>query len=149
MWKPCSSWREFASFISQCSIRRRRCASERRANQENFPLPVPREPKAHLHLQLEARERDILSTSRAAMLASIRRFHSSSESSSGSPKPLNYCLPVALSLQTGTRVLERIGNLAYRLDIPPNWKIHPVISVAHLEPKPFVTLFVNEIDVVS
>ena len=37
-------------------------------------------------------------------------------------------------------VIEQVGKLAYRLDIPPNWKIHPVISVAHLErhvPDPF------------
>ena len=33
------------------------------------------------------------------------------------------------------KVLERIGNLAYRLEIPSHWRIHPVISVAHLEPK--------------
>ncbi len=32
------------------------------------------------------------------------------------------------------RVLERVGRLAYRLDIPSNWRIHDVISVAHLEP---------------
>lgn len=31
-------------------------------------------------------------------------------------------------------VKRRIGQLAYEIDIPPNWKIHPVISVAHLEP---------------
>jgi hypothetical protein len=33
-------------------------------------------------------------------------------------------------------VLERVGRLAYRLDIPPDSRIHPVISVAHLEPAP-------------
>ena len=32
------------------------------------------------------------------------------------------------------RVLERVGRLAYRLDIPPNSRIHPVISIAHLSP---------------
>ena len=32
------------------------------------------------------------------------------------------------------RVVKRIGRLAYKLDIPTDWKIHPVISVAHLEP---------------
>jgi hypothetical protein len=31
------------------------------------------------------------------------------------------------------RVVEKIGNLAYKLDIPPTWKIHPIISVAHME----------------
>jgi hypothetical protein len=30
-------------------------------------------------------------------------------------------------------ILRKIGELAYELDIPKNWKIHPVISVAHLE----------------
>lgn len=32
------------------------------------------------------------------------------------------------------RVKRRVGRLAYELDIPPHWKIHPVISIAHLEP---------------
>ena len=32
------------------------------------------------------------------------------------------------------RVTERVGQLAYRLDIPTTWRIHDVISVAHLEP---------------
>jgi hypothetical protein len=27
-----------------------------------------------------------------------------------------------------------VGRLAYELDIPHTWKIHPVISIAHLEP---------------
>lgn len=35
------------------------------------------------------------------------------------------------------RVLERVGKLAYRIDLPPSMnRIHPVISVAHLEPAP-------------
>ena len=34
------------------------------------------------------------------------------------------------------QVLERIGRLAYRLAIPNNWKIHPVFTVAQLEPCP-------------
>ncbi|KAI1000711.1 hypothetical protein K3495_g7485 [Podosphaera aphanis] len=35
------------------------------------------------------------------------------------------------------RVLERIGRLAYRIDLPPSMRrIHPVISLAHLEPVP-------------
>lgn len=32
------------------------------------------------------------------------------------------------------RVTRRIGKLAYELDIPTNWKIHPIVSIAHLEP---------------
>ena len=32
------------------------------------------------------------------------------------------------------KIIERIGRLAYRLQLPVAWKIHPVISVAHLEP---------------
>jgi hypothetical protein len=32
------------------------------------------------------------------------------------------------------KVRHAIGRLAYELEIPPTWKIHPVISVAHLEP---------------
>lgn len=31
------------------------------------------------------------------------------------------------------KVLERIGKLAYRLDLPPHWRINDVISIAHLE----------------
>lgn len=31
------------------------------------------------------------------------------------------------------RVKKRIGALAYGLDLPPGYTIHPVISVAHLE----------------
>jgi hypothetical protein len=30
--------------------------------------------------------------------------------------------------------LHTVGRLAYELEIPKNWKIHPVISVTHLEP---------------
>lgn len=33
-------------------------------------------------------------------------------------------------------ISEKIGRLAYRLAIPPHWKIHPVFSVAQLEPAP-------------
>ena len=32
------------------------------------------------------------------------------------------------------RVIERIGKLAYRLELPPTMRIHNVISIAHLEP---------------
>ena len=30
-------------------------------------------------------------------------------------------------------IIRKVGNLAYELDIPKNWKIHPTISVTHLE----------------
>jgi hypothetical protein len=33
-------------------------------------------------------------------------------------------------------VLELVGCLAHRLESPPPWKIHPVISVQHLKPVP-------------
>ena len=33
-------------------------------------------------------------------------------------------------------VKKRVGRLAYELDLPPAWRIHPVISVAQLEPGP-------------
>lgn len=32
------------------------------------------------------------------------------------------------------RVVERIGRLAYRLSIPTHWKVHPVFTIAQLEP---------------
>ena len=32
------------------------------------------------------------------------------------------------------KVIERVGNLAYRLDLPAIMRIHPVISIAQLEP---------------
>ena len=31
------------------------------------------------------------------------------------------------------RILERIGRLAYHLELPGTMKIHPVVSIAHLE----------------
>ena len=34
------------------------------------------------------------------------------------------------------KVLKKIGNLAYKLEIPPTWRIHDVVSVAMLEPAP-------------
>ena len=33
-------------------------------------------------------------------------------------------------------VKRRIGRLAYELDLPPQWRVHPVISVTQLEPAP-------------
>ena len=33
-------------------------------------------------------------------------------------------------------VKRRIGRLAYELELPPAWKVHPVVSVAQLEPAP-------------
>ena len=34
------------------------------------------------------------------------------------------------------RVLEKIGKLAYRLELPETWEIHKIVSIAHLEPTP-------------
>jgi len=51
-----------------------------------------------------------------------------------------YKLPAVTSRKIGQqlagpfKIEERIGRLAYRLDLPTNMKIHNVISVAHLEP---------------
>lgn len=33
-------------------------------------------------------------------------------------------------------IKEKMGRLAYKLDIPPDWKIQPILSVAQLEPAP-------------
>lgn len=33
-------------------------------------------------------------------------------------------------------ILEKVGNLAYKLKLPSHWKIWPVFSVAYLEPHP-------------
>ena len=34
------------------------------------------------------------------------------------------------------QIVEKVGRLAYRLDVPSDWRIHPVFSVAQLEPAP-------------
>lgn len=34
------------------------------------------------------------------------------------------------------QIEDKVGRLAYKLKIPPDWKIHPVFSVAQLEPAP-------------
>ena len=34
------------------------------------------------------------------------------------------------------KILRRVGRLAYELDIPPTWRIHPVFTIAMLEPAP-------------
>ena len=48
-----------------------------------------------------------------------------------------YRLPGSNSLslvrQGPFQILQRVGKLAYELDLPPHIKIHPVISIAHLE----------------
>jgi hypothetical protein len=35
------------------------------------------------------------------------------------------------------RIIERIGRSAYRLELPQHWRIHDVVSIAHLEPAVF------------
>jgi hypothetical protein len=42
-------------------------------------------------------------------------------------------------------VLSAVGSLAYRLDIPNTWRIHPVISVAHLKRAPDSDPFEREL----
>lgn len=34
------------------------------------------------------------------------------------------------------QIIERVGRLAYRLEIPTDWKIHLIFSIAQLEPAP-------------
>ena len=36
-------------------------------------------------------------------------------------------------------ILEKVGRLAYKLDVPLDWRVHPVFSVAQLEPAPSLT----------
>ena len=33
-------------------------------------------------------------------------------------------------------IMKKVGRLAYRLDVPPDWRIYPVFSVAQLESAP-------------
>ena len=53
-----------------------------------------------------------------------------------------YHIPSAKSRKLGMqrvgpfKILEKVGRLAYKLELPPHWRVHPVISVAHLEPAP-------------
>ena len=64
-----------------------------------------------------------------------------------------YNIPVndAISRKLGQQyaglftVVERVGRLAYRLQLPPTWRIHPVISVQHLEPAPSPDPFNREL----
>ena len=37
------------------------------------------------------------------------------------------------------KVTERVGRLAYRLAVPEDWKVHPVFTIAQLEPAPAPT----------
>lgn len=39
------------------------------------------------------------------------------------------------------KVLGRVGRLAYRLEVPEDWKVHPVFTIAQLEPAPGVDPF--------
>ena len=51
-----------------------------------------------------------------------------------------YRLPASISDKLSERrvdpfeVINPVGRLSYKLDIPSHWRIHPVISIAHLEP---------------
>ncbi|SMY30032.1 unnamed protein product [Zymoseptoria tritici ST99CH_1A5] len=44
--------------------------------------------------------------------------------------------PIAFKFSEPVRVTRVINDLAYELDIPPNWGIHNVVSVVQLEPAP-------------
>ena len=37
------------------------------------------------------------------------------------------------------QIVEKVDWLAYKLDIPNDWTIHPIFSVAQLEPAPNLT----------
>ena len=55
-----------------------------------------------------------------------------------------YSIPSALGVTTKLaqqyvgpfKVTERVGRLAYRLEVPDDWKVHPVFTIAQLEPAP-------------
>ena len=34
------------------------------------------------------------------------------------------------------RIVKKIGRLAYKFDVPSDWKIHPIFFVAQLKPAP-------------
>lgn len=52
----------------------------------------------------------------------------------------DFRIPGILSSKIGPKrigpftIMERHGNLAYRLDLPPSYRMHPVVSIAKLEP---------------
>ena len=52
--------------------------------------------------------------------------------------PANASITTKLGQQyTGPfRVLRRIGQLAYKLELPTHWRVHPVFTIAMLEPSP-------------
>ena len=41
---------------------------------------------------------------------------------------------LSLIRQGPFKIIRKVGKLAYKLDLPSHIKIHPVISIAHLEP---------------
>ena len=55
-----------------------------------------------------------------------------------------YSIPATLGITTKLaqqyvgpfEVIERVGRLAYRLKVPEDWKVHPVFTIAQLEPAP-------------
>lgn len=47
-----------------------------------------------------------------------------------------YVEAMRTNTSTPDGVQEKIGDLAYRIKIPESWKIHPIISIAQLEPAP-------------
>lgn len=61
-----------------------------------------------------------------------------------------YSIPLATSKKLDQqyvgsfKILERVGKQAYRLGIPPHWRVYPVFSLAQLEsslgPDPFKRL---------
>ncbi len=34
------------------------------------------------------------------------------------------------------QIIKKVGRLAYKLDVPSDWRIHPVFSMAQFEPAP-------------
>lgn len=75
--------------------------------------------KRHLPLQLQSGDKVMLRLHKGYNIPTTKEFPKVSQ---------QYAGPFTIK--------RKVGNLAYELNLPPTMKIHPVISVAHLDPAP-------------